>query len=112
MGLPNGFWIGLQKAEWRKGWQKSWGWVDNWPLSYTRWAAMMPTDQRGDCGFMTYKGGWANEECGMTKPFVCKAEFYDWVPDYKDIDNKLGPVLPCEVGWVLHGDVLDNTRHT
>ena len=103
MGLPDGYWIGLQKKEWRKGKGPYWGWVDQWPLSYTRWGVMMPTDMKGDCAFMHTNGGWANEDCGMTKPFVCKAEFYDWTPDYTDIDNKLGPVLPCELGWVLHG---------
>ena len=52
---------------------------------------------------MTPEGRWDNVDCQSGKPFVCKAEFYDWMPDYAEVDSKLGPVLPCEDGWTLHG---------
>merc|ERR1712110_1297439 len=63
LGLPDGYWIGLQNKEWRKGSGKRWGWVDRWPLSYTRRTEQMPSDMRGDCGFMHTNGKWANEDC-------------------------------------------------
>ena len=61
---------------------------------------------------------WGSDMCSSQKPFVCKSEFYDFVPDYRyigvfgpdlkllflsEIDKKLGPVLPCDDGWELHG---------
>ena len=99
--LPDGYWIGVKNEARRGKKNKHWGFVDNWPLSNTRWA--FDTNKPGDCAFMTPEGRWDNTDCMTAKPFVCKAEFYDWMPDYAEIDAKLGAVLPCEDGWTLHG---------
>ena len=49
-------------------------------------------------------GSFETSDCAMLRPFVCKAEFYDMpVPDWSDIDEELGPPVPCEAGWELHG---------
>ena len=80
--LPNGFWIGLKNDEYRKGLGKQWGWVDHWPLTYSRWNGLEPTGQN-DCAYVRKESLWATEMCTSLKPFVFKSEFYDFVPDYR-----------------------------
>ena len=80
--LPNGYWIGLKNDEYRKGQGKRWGWVDQWPMTYSRWNGLEPTGT-SDCAFVKQEGLWGTETCTSMKPFVCKSEFYDKVPDYK-----------------------------
>ena len=58
--LPNGYWIGLQNAEYRKGKGKRWGWVDRWPLAFSRWSGMEPTGQ-GDCAFIKQESMWGTD---------------------------------------------------
>ena len=99
--LPDGYWIGV-KNEVKRG-DKRWSFVDNWPMTYTKWAGSDTLSKAGDCGYMAQTGKWDNTNCDSLKPFVCKAEFYDWMPNYEEIDAKLGPILPCEDGWTLHG---------
>ena len=62
---------------------KQWGWVDRWPLAYSRWSGNEPVGQNKDCGFVKQAGLWGTDTCSFARPFVCKSEFYDFVPDYK-----------------------------
>lgn len=50
--LPNGYWIGLKNDEYRKGKGKRWGWVDRWPLTFSRWSGSEPVGQEW-CLFLT-----------------------------------------------------------
>ena len=58
--LPNGYWIGLQSAEHRKGQGKRWGWVDRWPLAFSRWSGNEPTGM-GDCAFVKQESMWGTD---------------------------------------------------
>ena len=101
--LLDGYWIGVKNRIDRYG-NKGWGFVDNWPMTNTRWGGLENAlNDQGDCGFMTSNGFWDNTDCNQQKPFVCKAEFYEALPSYDEIDEKLGKVLPCTDGWILHG---------
>ena len=59
--LPDGYWIGVKNEARRGKKNKHWGFVDNWPLSYTRWT--FDINKPGDCAFMTPEGRWDNIDC-------------------------------------------------
>ena len=104
--LPNGYWIGLQDHH-RNGWD-TFSWVDRWPMSFTRWADQEPVT--GSCGYVKPGGRWASADCNDQRPFVCKSEFYDVSPDWREIEKKLGPRLPCDDGWVSFGSHCINVN--
>jgi len=51
---------------------------------------------------MNSKGQFESDDCNEYKPYVCKAEFYDFHDDQSTSD-KLGDTVGCEEGWQLMG---------
>ena len=52
--------------------EKSWGWIDKWPMDYTRWGSQAPIPDGGDCAYVAQNNTWINAACSEQKPFVCK----------------------------------------
>ncbi|XP_043078747.1 macrophage mannose receptor 1-like [Puntigrus tetrazona] len=64
--LSNYIWIGL--------FLDSWGWSDQWDLSFRHWAAGQPSQASGsNCVGMTRtnSGRWSQYSCGLQQPFIC-----------------------------------------
>ncbi|XP_071789141.1 macrophage mannose receptor 1-like [Asterias amurensis] len=61
-------WIGLKR-------NKDTGvfeWVDNWPLTFTKWDNDEPNNNNGDCVAVDRKGKWAVRDCNMKKYSFCE----------------------------------------
>jgi len=41
----------------------------------------------------------ADESCSTAMPFICKAEFVDYTPSWRDSISNLGEALDCPEGW-------------
>ena len=50
---------------------------------------------------MNKEGQYESTECWNEKPFACKAEFYDFTPEW-DI-GPIGEPVGCDEGWMLVG---------
>ena len=60
--------------------EKAWRWIDEWPLSHSDWAVNYPDPKKGECAAMDKNGQFFSSDCqNARKPFVCKAEFYDFL---------------------------------
>jgi len=85
----------------------TWGWVDKWPLLVSNWAPGHPDSdswtEQHDCGRMNNVGQFYNENCRKHLPYVCKAEFVDFIPSWSDVYENLGQPINCTEGW---GDVI------
>ncbi|XP_043076592.1 C-type mannose receptor 2-like [Puntigrus tetrazona] len=60
------FWLGL--------FLDSWGWSDQWDLSFRHWAAGQPSQTSGsNCVGMTRteSGRWSQYSCDVQQPFIC-----------------------------------------
>ena len=53
------------------------------------------------CGFINPNSQFESSQCFEARPFVCKAEFYDFTPSW-DI-SALGDPVGCDDGWTLVG---------
>ena len=99
--FTKGFWIGLQYAG--ASWSRGWRWIDNWPLTRSNWASNHPDrHEYGYCGAVNSKGQFQSDDCNEYKPYVCKAEFYDFHDD-QPLSSKIGDPIECEEGWQLLG---------
>lgn len=97
--LPKGLWIGLKYKD--GNWPK-WQWIDNWPLTRSNWAAEHPQINKfGPCAFFNNNGQFESTQCYDSRPFVCKAEFYDFTPEWDN--SALGEPTGCDNGWTLVG---------
>ncbi|XP_043077432.1 macrophage mannose receptor 1-like [Puntigrus tetrazona] len=58
-------WIGL--------FLDSWGWSDQWDLSFRHWAAGQTSQTSGDCVGMTRtnSGRWSQYSCDLEQPLIC-----------------------------------------
>lgn len=79
-----------------------WGWIDNWPLTRSNWAPEHPQYERfGPCAFVNQNGQFESTQCFEARPFVCKAEFYDFTPGWNI--EAIGKPVGCDSGWTLVG---------
>jgi len=91
----------LKFSEGDNGYSK-WRWIDNWPLTRSNWAAEHPQkDKFGPCAYLNNKGQFISTQCYDTRPFVCKAEFYDNTLEWDN--SALGEPVGCDKGWTLIG---------
>ena len=44
-------------------------------------------------------GKFYNDDCDKHLPFICKAEFVDYTPSYKETWDKLGHPVNCTNGY-------------
>ena len=95
-------------------------WVDYWPLAVSNWGpgkkiknkfskfvfSILGQPDSGKfvdqhrCVKMGNDGGkFYNDNCDKHLPFICKAEFVDYTPSYKDTWEKLGHPVNCSNGY-------------
>lgn len=82
---------------------QQWRWIDQWPLLTSNWAGNQPNITTGLCVAINQEGQFYSVPCSEQRPFACKAEFYDYVPDWDSTVDALGPTLMCDQGWTSIG---------
>ena len=62
--------------------------MDHWPLRHSDWAVDQPNLEKGECAAMDQNGQFFSADCkNARKPFVCKAEFYDFL-DHDSLEDR------------------------
>ncbi|XP_071824781.1 macrophage mannose receptor 1-like isoform X2 [Apostichopus japonicus] len=89
------FWIGMTQ----NGVSGEYEWLDGWPVSYTNWAAMEPSQGSNEgCIALTVNGTWDDTGCSSNYRGICKYTSL--------VKPTLPPETPgsCPMDWLTYGN--------